>query len=49
MFNETYDKLLEDNCVAIFPEGGSHDRPDVWNECIPSLHSCYLSKWVSHS
>ncbi|KAK8813330.1 hypothetical protein WA158_002922 [Blastocystis sp. Blastoise] len=29
MFNETYDKLLDNNCVAIFPEGGSHDRPDL--------------------
>ncbi|KAK8815466.1 hypothetical protein WA158_003678 [Blastocystis sp. Blastoise] len=29
MFSDTYSKLLDNNCVAIFPEGGSHDRPDL--------------------
>ena len=24
-----FDHLLDDGCIGIFPEGGSHDRPDL--------------------
>jgi glycerol-3-phosphate O-acyltransferase / dihydroxyacetone phosphate acyltransferase len=34
MFDSVYDTLGEGGVIGIFPEGGSHDRPEVgyWSE-----------------
>ncbi|EEB08170.1 glycerol-3-phosphate O-acyltransferase [Schizosaccharomyces japonicus yFS275] len=29
MYRAVHDRLNEGNCIAIFPEGGSHDRPEL--------------------
>lgn len=29
VYNEVFDELAKGGCVGIFPEGGSHDRPDL--------------------
>ena len=29
VYQMVFDHLLDDGCIGIFPEGGSHDRPDL--------------------
>jgi glycerol-3-phosphate O-acyltransferase/dihydroxyacetone phosphate acyltransferase len=29
VYDAVFDKLRKDGCIGIFPEGGSHDRPDM--------------------
>jgi glycerol-3-phosphate O-acyltransferase/dihydroxyacetone phosphate acyltransferase len=29
VYNAVFERLRQDGCVGIFPEGGSHDRPDM--------------------
>jgi len=29
VYNAVFERLRKDGCIGIFPEGGSHDRPDM--------------------
>jgi glycerol-3-phosphate O-acyltransferase/dihydroxyacetone phosphate acyltransferase len=29
MFEQVWQELKNNNCIGIFPEGGSHDRPNL--------------------
>ena len=48
MFSMVWDNLARNHCVAIFPEGGSHDQSNI-SSCfmIANLHSTSCrSRWA---